>query len=309
MSGCQSTSPMNINLHIDCDPLWVYAGEYGLQPDYADARIYEESLPALLELLKARCLPATWFVIGRDLELPACRDFCRQAIDAGHQIANHTYSHLKDFHSVSSEVRRREIVECHQAILRHLHHTCRGIRLPGYYFDRSIVSVLTEMDYLYDSSVLPGPGVHLMSAAYLLLNSQERSKRFGRPWFLFSAASPYRLTHTAGGKTCWEVPLGTLPLLRLPIHSTFVFQWGMHYFKSAMALNRSLRPHMVYLFHGIDLLDDRGMGPLAKKVGSLRRNVAQRRDMITAILDAMARETVATTEESMARWQPMPRAV
>ena len=58
---------MNINLHIDCDPLWVYASEYGLQPDYKNTLTYETSLPALLEMLQARNLRATWFVIGRDL--------------------------------------------------------------------------------------------------------------------------------------------------------------------------------------------------------------------------------------------------
>jgi len=45
---------MNINLHIDCDPLWVYASEYGLQPDYKNTLTYETSLPALLEMLQAR---------------------------------------------------------------------------------------------------------------------------------------------------------------------------------------------------------------------------------------------------------------
>ena len=292
---------MNINLHIDCDPLWVYASEYGLQPDYKNTLTYETSLPALLEMLQARNLRATWFVIGRDLELPACREFCRRVLAAGHELANHTYSHLKDFHSVSAEGLRYEIAECHQAVQRELNYSCRGLRLPGYYFDRSIVPILQELNYLYDSSVLPGPGVHLMKAVYLVFNRHEREKRFGRPWFLFSSVSPYKLADGAKG-ACWEVPIGTAPLVRLPIHTTFVFQWGMPYFETALRLNRKLRSHLVYLFHAIDLLDGSLTGGLADTVATLRRPVAERRAVITGILDALARESVTTTGESLARY-------
>jgi len=291
---------MNINLHIDCDSLWVYASEHGLRPDYGDSRIYEESLPELLELLEARNLRATWFLVGRDLELPACRDFCRRALAARHTLANHTYSHLKDFHSASPNIQRYEILESHEAIRRQLHYECRGIRFPGYYFNRAIVPILEELDYLYDSSVLPGPAVHMMTTAYRLFNRGEREKRFGRPWFLFASASPYRLTGGAHRKTCWEVPIGTAPLVRLPIHTTFVFLWGMPYFEWALALNRKLRKHLVYLFHAIDLLDSSGKGPLEQTVETLRRPVTERRSSIARILDALSRETVTTTEESLA---------
>jgi hypothetical protein len=290
---------MNTNIHIDCDPLWVYASEYGLKPDYSNARIYEESLPELLGLLQARNLRATWFVIGRDLELPACREFCRRVLASGHNVANHTYSHLKNFHSAPYDARRREIVESHEAIRRELGYECRGIRFPGYYFDRSVVPILQELGYLYDSSVLPGPGVHMMAASYLLFNRGEHEKRFGRPWFLFAPASPYRVRGGAHSQRLWEVPIGTAPLIRLPIHTTFVFMWGMAYFERALSLNRKLRRNLVYLFHAIDLLDGSGMGPLEQAVATLRRPVTERRASISRMLDALSRGTVTTTEDSL----------
>jgi peptidoglycan-N-acetylglucosamine deacetylase len=290
---------MNINLHVDCDPLWVYASEYGLTPDYRNARTYEESLPELLELLQARNLRATFFAIGRDLELPACRDFLGRALAAGHNVANHTYSHLKNFHSASPDLQRREIVGTHEAIRRELRFECRGIRFPGYYFDRTIIPVLQELGYIYDTSVLPGPAVHMMAADYLLHNRGEREKRFGRPWFLFAPSSPYRIAGR-DGKTFWEIPVGTAPLVRLPMHTTFVFQWGMSYFEWALALNRKLSTNLVYLFHAIDLLDGSGTGPLEQAVIALRRPIAERRAWIARILDALSRETIVTTEQMLA---------
>jgi len=58
----------------------------------------------------------------------------------------------------------------------------------------------------------------------------------------------------------------------------------------------------VYLFHAIDLLDGSLTGGLADTVATLRRPVAERRAVITGILDALARESVTTTGESLARY-------
>ena len=184
---------MNVSIHVDCDSLWVYASEYGAPPDYQDASIYEESLPELVEMLEKRNLHATFFVIGKDLKLPACRAFCRQVLDRGHQIGNHSYSHLQDVHKLTQAERRLEILNCHNAVQQSLGYECTGLRMPGYYFDRNIAEILDELNYAYDSSVLPGFGIYMMGLFYRLFNSLGKNKRFGRNWYLFASHSPYRV--------------------------------------------------------------------------------------------------------------------
>lgn len=74
----------------------------------------------------------------------------------------------------------------------------------------------------------------------------------------------------------------------------------MRYFEWALALHRKLRTNLVYLFHAIDLLDGSRMGPLEQAVATLRRPIAERRTSISRILDVLSRETVTTTEDSLA---------
>ncbi len=289
---------MITNVHVDCDPLWVYADEYGVLPDHDAACIYNDSLHTFLELFEARGIKATFFVIGRDLQLPACVDFCRDAVRAGHAIGNHTYSHLQDYRSLSRSVKEEEVVRCHHAISTRVGYDCKGFRCPGYYFDQDFSEILEDHGYLYDTSVLPGVGVHLMKLVYRLCNPAAKDKQFGRASYLFAP----RVPHCLGGRRnalqpVWEFPIATCPLLMLPIHSTFVFQWGLRYFQLSLRLSRLLRSHFVYLFHAIDLFDEKAAGTLAARVSSLKRPLPDRRRMVSALLDAIASETVFATED------------
>jgi hypothetical protein len=287
---------MIVNVHVDCDPLWVYATEYGVAPDFENADVYQEAGGRFLELLTEFGIPATFFIIGRDLLLPGCAQFAREAVRAGHEIGNHTLSHLQDLHSVAPEQRLSEISECHDLVREKLGFVCTGLRMPGYYFDEEIARYLRKLGYSYDTSTLPGCGVHVMSAAYRLLNPSGRAKRFGRWWYLFAKRDPHEIL-----PGCWEMPITTFPLFGLPLHSTFIFQFGTRYFDLGFRLSRALRGHMVYLFHLIDLMDERAAGGLRDKVAVLQQPLARRIEITRHLLAAIATQQVSTTCNAVAR--------
>lgn len=57
-----------------------------------------ESTPALLEILAAHDVPATFFMCGKNVR--RCSSIAREVASAGHEIGNHTDSHRRlDFHS------------------------------------------------------------------------------------------------------------------------------------------------------------------------------------------------------------------
>jgi peptidoglycan/xylan/chitin deacetylase (PgdA/CDA1 family) len=57
-----------------------------------------ESTPALLEILAAHSVPATFFMCGGNVR--RCPAIARDVAAAGHEVGNHTYSHPRlDFHS------------------------------------------------------------------------------------------------------------------------------------------------------------------------------------------------------------------
>ncbi|MGI5500578.1 polysaccharide deacetylase family protein [Lentzea sp. CA-135723] len=69
----------------------------------------------VLDLLKAEAVPATFFLMGRDLSQHP--DLGRQIAEAGHEIGNHTYHHQRMI-GVSSETVAKEIEDTDAEIRR-----------------------------------------------------------------------------------------------------------------------------------------------------------------------------------------------
>ena len=72
---------------------------------------------AVLDVLAAHDVPATFFAIGRKLDTPAGGELGRQVVAAGHRLGGHTYTHDVQFGSADPSVvadqvsRMREAVE------------------------------------------------------------------------------------------------------------------------------------------------------------------------------------------------------
>jgi peptidoglycan/xylan/chitin deacetylase (PgdA/CDA1 family) len=70
--------------------------------------------PGVLEVLAARGILATFFVIGQKAATPEGQALCRQAAAAGHWIGNHSWSHSTPFGEVAApglvtaEIRRTQ---------------------------------------------------------------------------------------------------------------------------------------------------------------------------------------------------------
>jgi peptidoglycan/xylan/chitin deacetylase (PgdA/CDA1 family) len=74
----------------------------------------EKHTPALLRILGAKGVRATFFVVGREVEEHP--ELLRLVVAEGHQVANHTYSHPALFCFLSPRRLRAEIERCQQAI-------------------------------------------------------------------------------------------------------------------------------------------------------------------------------------------------
>ncbi len=64
--------------------------------------------PVLLDGLKERGVKATFFVIGKNIEKDGNRDIIKRMYQEGHQIGNHTYSHV-NLAQMSREEAHREL--------------------------------------------------------------------------------------------------------------------------------------------------------------------------------------------------------
>lgn len=70
---------------------------------------------AILDELAAKQQKATFFVIGRNLAIPRLRRLAVRAVQEGHELGNHSFTH-PSFSSISSKRGRQEIADTHTLI-------------------------------------------------------------------------------------------------------------------------------------------------------------------------------------------------
>lgn len=275
-----------IYLHVDIDNLWMYEKEFGIQIHRDKELIYSHSLPLFLKLLKKTNSKATFMIIGQDLKLPACALFCKKALKEGHEIANHTWSHPVFFGKMSQEEKRSEITRAHCEITKVCGRPPVGFRGAGYYQDNEIISILQRLGYKYDSSVLPGFASFLMESYALLKGRENKRKTFGAKSYFLKKDKPYIIKTSYHKNRLLELPISILPLVRLPIHTTFAYFFGSPYRDLVLRYLNSKPTYMLYLFHAIDFVN---LGKTYRNhpVIPLRYSFSERMNFVESVLKSL----------------------
>jgi peptidoglycan/xylan/chitin deacetylase (PgdA/CDA1 family) len=261
------TGKATASLSLDMDNLWSYLkihgdAEWENRPSYIDTL-----LPRMLELFDQHSLRATVFVVGAD----AARDDGAKAVGelhaAGHEVANHSFEHEPWLHTYDRDDLESELARTEEAIQAAGAPRPTGFRGPGYSLSPALVDVLERRGYTYDASTLPtwiGPLARMYYFRGAGLSASERSQRsalFG------SAAEGLRPVHPyqwrlSDRRHLLELPVTTFPLLRVPMHLSYVLQ--LHAMSPRLAKTyvaaalrtcalRGVGPSV--LLHPLDLLD------------------------------------------------------
>ena len=257
------------SISLDLDNLWSYmkihgdAG-WGSFPSYLD-----QVVEIIVDRFRAHGLTATIFVVGQDAALAKNASAMRAIADAGHEIGNHSFSHEPWFHVYSKGEIEREIADAETAIFRATGSRPCGFRGPGFSLSDDTLRVLAERDYLYDASTFPtflGP----LARAYYFLSSKDmseedrrrRKKLFGTMKDGLRAIKPYlwRLP-SHEGRRLLEIPVTTLPLLRVPIHMSYIGYLAVHsralassYIRAALAALARTKSDLSFLLHPLDFV-------------------------------------------------------
>lgn len=288
------------HLHCDVDNIWVYESEFGSRAQFDPNRMYEQALPDLMDLFENYGARATFFVIGRDLSLDSCKRFCLDARRRGHEIGNHTYSHPEHFFELSYLEKEREIVDCEEAISSITEEPVTSFRAPGYYIDRDVLTILIERGYHYDSSILPGVMNQVMGSVISSRSGSKINKKFGRAFYAIAPDSVSRIvSRENSAKSILELPLAACPIVRTPVHSSFVFLSGIQYFRLAARLMSYFQKDSVILFHGIDTLEYPQNLPLTSKVPSLTLSREKRLALLKKMLETMSQTGFVSTSHRL----------
>lgn len=107
--------------------------------------------PRILKLLERRGLPSTWFVPG--YTAATYPDLVRAVADAGHEIANHGWSHVPPA-QLSRDEEEAELVKTSNLLEELTGRAPRGYRSPSWDLSPHTIMLLERHGFAYDSSMM-----------------------------------------------------------------------------------------------------------------------------------------------------------
>lgn len=251
------------SISLDLDNLWSYLKTQGAPgwetfPSYLDLVV-----PRILDTLDRCGQRITFFIVGQDATIESNRAVLKKIAEAGHEIANHSFMHEPWLHLYSREQLHTEIGGAENAIAAVTGQTTRGFRGPGFSTSPLVREVLAERGYEYDASIFPsalGPVSRLFFFLNSRLSAEEKKQRaglYGKFSDAFGTLSPF-----AWPNGLIELPVTTMPLLRLPVHTTYLMFLAQQsellakiYWNSAVTLCRARGIAPSLLLHPTDFLD------------------------------------------------------
>ena len=251
------------SVSLDLDNQWAYMKTQGVPGWEGFHSYFDVVVPRILDTVKRAGVRLTCFVVGKDAAL-ACNQMALKSIaDAGHEIANHSFMHEPWLHLYTEQQLRADFDQAEAAILHATGQKPLGFRGPGFSTSRQVRALLRDRGYIYDASKFPtwlGP----VARTYFFLTSnlpaEEKARRRRLYGSLADARSPLQPYQIEPG--LMEIPVTTLPLLRTPIHlsyllflarfSTPLARW---YWDLALALCRMRGVAPSLLLHPTDFMD------------------------------------------------------
>lgn len=262
------------SLSLDLDNQWSYMKTHG-DPRWKEFPSYLDlAVPRILEFLKARGLTITFFIVGQDAALEKNRAALRALSDAGHEIGNHSFNHEPWLHLYSERELDDELALAERHIESATGMRPVGFRGPGFSLSNTTLRVLVRRGYLYDATVFPNL-LNPLARAYFFatsnLTAEEKEQRkalFGTWADALKPLKPYRWQYE--GRTLLEIPVTTMPLVKVPIHLSYILYLSKYsrplaraYFRWALAMCRMTGTQPSILLHPLDFLGSEDVRELA----------------------------------------------
>jgi peptidoglycan-N-acetylglucosamine deacetylase len=254
------------SVSLDLDDLWTYLRTRG-DPSWESRPSYLPGfIPRVLELLDRLGTKITFFVVGFDATREVNLPHLRAIAEHGHEIGNHSFSHECWLHRYSSAELDDDIGRAEDVLRAVTGQQPTGFRGPGFSWSPELLEVLAQRRYLYDASTLPtflGPLARLYFLAASHLSAEERKRRATLFGSLRDGLRPNKPYHwrLKDGVTLLEIPVTTIPLLKVPFHMSYLLYLSrfsrtlmLAYLHGALAACRAFKVEPSFLLHPLDML-------------------------------------------------------
>lgn len=255
------------SLSLDLDNLWSYMKTHGDTGWESFPSYFDIVVPRILSFLEKHDKKITFFVVGQDAALQKNHAALQSIADAGHEIGNHSFNHEPWLHLYTEQQIVADLTQAQEHIEQVTGQKPVGFRGPGFSLSLSVLRVLTQRGYYYDASTLPtflGP---LARAYYFMtakLDPEEMKVRkllFGELRDGLKPLRPYRWKIDGRNDGIIEIPVTTMPILKIPFHISYILYiyrfspvLARTYFRIAMILCRLTHVSPSLLLHPLDFL-------------------------------------------------------
>ncbi len=318
-----SNSKPLASLSLDLDNKWSYLKTHG-DPNWDSFPSYLDIVvPRVIDFLRERQLTITFFVVGQDAVLEKNHQALRAIAEAGHEVGNHSFNHEPWLHLYSEEKIEEELRSAHQAIEQATGYQPTGFRGPGFSLSLSTLRVLKRIGYDYDCSTFPtflGPLARMyyfMTAKLTPEEKAERAKLFGSFSDGLRSNKPYRWQLDEGELI--EIPVTTMPIVKVPIHASYVLYLSMFskplallYFRLALFMCRIIGVAPSLLLHPLDFMGSDDTRDL-DFFPAMRVPHAKKVEIVSEVLRMMAKDyrivTMHEHAQAIASQRPVLPAV
>ena len=308
-------------LSLDLDNLWCYQRSFGLESWRGYPSFFELALPRILDFLDRLDLKITFFIIGRDAVEPGNHPLLSEIAARGHEVGNHSFDHELTLHIQPREGIRAEIERAQQAIETATGQRPKGFRGPAFGLSSDLLEVLAELGYDYDASTCPNSlGLvarlwHRSKAARVGSKDRVLDSLYGSLRDARQPLDPYGWSLKEG--TLVEVPVTTLPLMRLPFHGTYLNYLAdvspalaRGYFRFAFKACRLRKVPPSFLLHATDFLGGDDPVDLSYMPG-MKRGAAEKMTFMTDVLESLRQsfqvQPLGSFVEGLGARRPLPQ--
>lgn len=302
------------SISFDLDNQWSYMRTHGDAGWESYPSYISMLLPIVLDLVEKQGLRISVFLVGRDASEPAHREHLLEIPRRGHEVGNHSMNHLQWLHKLPDQELEREITEAEEHIEAATGVRPRGFRGPGFACSVRLLNVLRQRGYDYDCSTFPtfvGP----LARAYYFMSSpkmssedkEQRQDLFGDVRDGLRPLGGYLWDLGGGERDLLEIPVTTMPLLRAPIHMSYVLylaqrsEWlARQYLRTALTLCTRTGTELSFLLHPLDFISGDSC-PALRFFPAMSMPAARKRELVAEALSEIGEHFDMVTMAEHAR--------
>lgn len=288
---------MKAALSLDLDNQWSYMKTHGDAGWESYPSYFDMLVPRVMEILEGKRLRITCFIVGLDAAMERNAGALAALAQGGHEIGNHSYYHEPWLHRRSETEIEKEIADAEESIRAVTGRQPRGFRGPGFVNSPTIFRILARRGYVYDASTLPtfiGP----LARAYYFRTAKlakdalnDRGDLYGSVRDALLPNRPYAIITPDG--VIQEIPVTTMPGLRIPIHVSYLLYIAAYseplalaYFRIALELCRITGTPPSILLHPLDFLG-RNDCPALEFFPAMNLNAARKLRFVERVIAMM----------------------